>query len=120
MATNMLVVLAAAGLVAGTPSQNTQVRSSAAIPAAAKSQLVNAAPKRNLGASCLVSAKRVAGKNAATRCVEAQATQAISLGAWNAMSNFALPMVGAMAGSFIVTEVINDNNGNTTVVISSR
>ncbi|WDF72857.1 hypothetical protein [Novosphingobium sp. KACC 22771] len=116
----MLVVLAAAGLVAGAPAQNTSVRSSAAIPAAAKSQLVNTAPKRNLGASCLASAKRVAGKNAPARCVEAQATQTVSLATWNAMSNFAVPMVGAAVGSFVVTEVVNDNKGNQTIVISSR
>lgn len=121
MATSMLVVLAAAGLVAGAPAQNTAVRSSAAVPVAAKAQLTNVAVKRNLGATCIVSQKT---KAAAARCTEAQQGQAASVGTHivsnSALSSFLAPLAGATAGSLIATQVIDNGNGTSTVVISSR
>lgn len=124
MATSMLVVLAAAGLVAGAPAQNTAVRSSAAVPVAAKAQLTNVAVKRNLGATCIVSQKTKAGKAAAARCTEAQQGQVASVGTHivsnTALSSFLAPLAGATAGSLIATQVIDNGNGTSTVVISAR
>ncbi|NOW45603.1 hypothetical protein FHW96_001758 [Novosphingobium sp. SG751A] len=127
MAASMLVVLAAAGLVAGAPAQNTQIRSAAAIPVAGKTQLANVVVKRNVGANCKVAPK---SKAAAARCTEAQAqgTPAFVAGA-NTMStsafgsfaaSFGAPLVGAAIGSLVVQQVIDNNNGTTTIVLSAR
>lgn len=78
MAASMLVVLAAAGLVAGAPAQNTQIRSAAAIPAAGKTQLANVVVKRNLGAACKVAPK---SKAAAARCAKGDSLAAAAAGA---------------------------------------
>jgi hypothetical protein len=82
MASNLIVVLAASGLLATGVDATTQTRSADAIPAA-KISLVQAAPTKSVGAACFmpVSTGKVAKLSslrkarAAGQCVDAQETK---------------------------------------------
>ena len=117
MASNLIVVLAASGLLATGVDATTQTRSADAIPAA-KIALVQAAPAKSVGAACFMPAPTgkvakladIRKARAAGQCVDGQVTKSGNMSAPSAgfapalnPATLLVPVVAATVVSVAVT-----------------